>query len=139
MYTSDTDDSSRQAAKTAFVYLWIALFCMLFGAVYERFSHEVYSFYMLYGFAVPLVGGTLPFFILSLLPNAAYPHASARNLYHSGIAALTVGSFLQGALEIYGTSNVLIGYYWIVGIVLLLGGITIYFLQCVFSKSGDAE
>ena len=139
MYISDTDHRSARAAKTAFVYLLISLFCVLFGAVYERFSHEVYSFYMLYGFVFPLAGGTLPFFILSFTRFKKYPASPARNLYHSGIAALTVGSFLQGVWEIYGTSQVLTGYYRIVGSVLWLAGITLYLLQCGFDKSGAAD
>ena len=31
--------------------------CALFGAVYERFSHGVYSYWMLYTFAFPLALG----------------------------------------------------------------------------------
>lgn len=47
--------------KTALYYLFISLFCILFGAVYELFSHEVYSYFMLYAFVIPLGGGALPF------------------------------------------------------------------------------
>lgn len=121
MYTSDTD-VSRKALKTAFVYLLVSLFCALFGAVYERFSHEVYSFYMIYAFVFPLAGGTLPFLAISLF-RKRYPGAVARNLYHSGIATLTVGSIVQGILDIYGTTNRLTGLYWIVGAILVISGI----------------
>lgn len=121
MYTSDTD-TSRRALKTAFVYLLISLFCILFGAVYEVFSHDVYSYYMLYAFAFPLAGGTLPFLAISLF-RKRYPGAIARNIYHSGIATLTVGSIIHGVLEIYGTTNHLTGLYWIVGVILLIAGI----------------
>ena len=121
MYTSD-NNNTRRALKTAFVYLLISLFCALFGAVYEVFSHEVYSYYMLYAFAFPLAGGTLPFLAISLL-RKRYPEIVARNLYHSGIATLTVGSIIQGVLEIYGTTNHLTGLYWLVGVILLFAGI----------------
>ena len=121
LYTSDTDISKR-ALKTAFIYLIISLFCALFGAVYELFSHGVYSFYMIYAFAFPLVGGTLPFLAISLF-RKHYPDAIARNIYHSGIATLTVGSIIQGVLDIYGTTNRLTGPYWIVGIIMLISGI----------------
>ena len=133
MYTSDIELNRRQASKTAFVYLLVALFFVLFGAVYERYSHEVYSYYMLYAFAFPLIGGTLVFNILSFLKLLKYPNAIARNLYHSGIATLTVGSVVQGVLEIYGTTNALSDYYWSVGIVLIVigvvAGIVGFFLQ----------
>ena len=121
LYTSDTDISKR-ALKTAFIYLIISLFCALFGAVYEVFSHGVYSFYMIYAFAFPLVGGTFPFLAISLF-RKHYPDAIARNIYHSGIATLTVGSIIQGVLDIYGTTNRLTGLYWIVGIIMLISGI----------------
>ena len=133
MYTSDIELNRRQASKTAFVYLLVALFFVLFGAVYEIYSHEVYSYYMLYAFAFPLIGGTLVFNILSFLKLLKYPNAIARNLYHSGIATLTVGSVVQGVLEIYGTTNALSDYYWSVGIVLIVigvvAGIVGFFLQ----------
>ena len=133
MYTSDIELNRKQASKTAFVYLLVALFFVLFGAVYEIYSHEVYSYYMLYAFTFPLIGGTLVFNILSFLKLLKYPNAIARNLYHSGIATLTVGSVVQGVLEIYGTTNALSDYYWSVGIVLIVIGVVVgivgFFLQ----------
>lgn len=126
MYTSDIEVNSKKALKTAFLYLFIALFCVLFGAVYELYSHEVYSFYMIYAFVFPLIGGTLPFMILSLERTKKYPNAIARNLYHSGIATLTVGSVVRGVLEIYGTTNTMADYYWPVGILLAFFGLLIY-------------
>ncbi len=137
MYTSDTDQISKMAAKTAFVYLLVSLFCAVFGAVYEIFSHEVYSFYMIYTFAFPLAGGVLPFLILSLSRAGIYPNALAGNLYHSGIATLTVGSIVQGVLEIYGTTNVLSGYYWKAGIALLTVGIIAYLMQYIRNENDE--
>ena len=58
---SDTNKRWAQIAKTGFIYLLLALVLALFGAVYEVFSHGVYSYYMLYAFAFPLAGGALPF------------------------------------------------------------------------------
>lgn len=124
LYTSDTDISKR-ALKTAFVYLLVSLFCALFGAVYEMFSHEVYSFYMIYAFAFPLAGGTFPFLAISLF-RKRYPGAASRNIYHCGIATLTVGSIVQGILDIYGTTNRLTGLYWIVGVIMVISGIVSY-------------
>ena len=108
--------------KTAFVYLLIALFCVLFGAVYEKFSHDVYSFSMIYAFVFPLVGGTLPFLLIAFSNVREHPRARARMTYHTGIALLTIGSILRGIMEIYGTANHLIKFYFIVGIPLLVIG-----------------
>ena len=115
MYISDTEMNARSAAKTAFVYLLLSLFLVLFGAIYEIYSHEVYSFYMLYAFVFPLAGGVLPFSIIHLRRHNWYPNIWTRRLYHSGIATLSVGSIIQGVLEIYGTTNAMTQWYWIIG------------------------
>ena len=128
--TSDID-IQHKAAKTAFAYLLISLFCALFGAVYEMYSHGVYSFYMIYAFAFPLAGGTLPFSVFSLLHNPKYPGAVSRNLYHSGIATVTVGCIVRGVLDIYGTTNRLTEIYWYAGVSLIGVGIVIYRCQPV--------
>lgn len=114
-------------AKTGFVYLFISMFCILFGAVYESFSHGVYSYYMLYAFAVPLVGGVLSFLGMAF-SRMTVPNRVSLNLYHSGIAALTTGFLFEGALEIYGTTNRLISVYWILGILFILTAIFLYWL-----------
>ena len=131
--TSDID-IHRKAAKTAFAYLLISLFCALFGAVYEMYSHGVYSFYMIYAFAFPLAGGTLPFSVLSLLRNPKYPGAVSRNLYHSGIATVTVGCIVRGALDIYGTTNHLTELYFYVGGSIIIIGVVTYYLNSMFSN-----
>ena len=123
MFTSDINLNRRKASCTSLIYLIVSLFCVLFGAVYELFSHEVYSYYMIYAFAFPLVGGTLLFLVFSVIGLSQYPHPFACKLYHSGIAALTVGSIVRGVLDIYGTTNALADYYWILGSLFVLGGI----------------
>lgn len=110
-----TKKDERDIKRWEFTYLLISLFCLLFGAVYERFSHEVYSDFMLYAFAVPLIGGTLLCFLLDQFSSNWMPGRLVRNLYNSGIAALTVGCIFQGVLEIYGTTNKLMMVYWIIG------------------------
>lgn len=121
----------KRASKTAFVYLLISLFCVLFGAVYEVYSHEVYSYFMIYAFVFPLVGGNLVFNLYLVREIKTYPNAISCNLYHSGIAAITVGSLVQGVLDIYGTTNALINAYWWIGGVLLSGGVTVYIAQLI--------
>ena len=125
MYSSDTEPSGK-AARTALAYLLISVLCALFGAVYEVFSHGVYSFYMLYAFGFPLLGGALPFLMLCTFGRGVYPGSVPRNLYHSGIATLTAGSIVRGILDIYGTTNRLAQVYWYVGGALLLGGVVAF-------------
>ncbi len=124
MYTSELDlkkDLIWNVAGTVFL--------ALFGAVYEIFSHEVYSYYMIYAFAIPLVLGVLPYSLLLIFRK--YPGRAALNLWNSGIAALSVGCSFRGALDIYGTTNVLSTVYPVTGIALLAAGL---FSRIVGSK-----
>ena len=121
MFTSD-----KGAGKTGYnaiigAYLIATVFCALFGAVYELFSHGVYAFSMIYAFAFPLLLGAVPFFMRQRA-GSPFPGYIRRNILHAGIAALTVGSVVEGVLEIYGTSNPLTSIYWIVGVSLTLVG-----------------
>ena len=129
MYTSD--NSRDLAVRISVNYLAAALFCALFGAVYEIFSHEVYSYPMIYAFAIPLAGGALPFLALAagLVRRWRFPGAVSRSLYHAGIAALTVGSILRGILEIYGTTSHLSKIYWLAGAGLLLAALVVYGIE----------
>ena len=164
MYTSDINRIQKSAIRTALLYLAASILCAMFGAVYEAFSHDVYSYFMIYAFLFPLIGGALPFFLLnyaadlyasgsegitqstntnqymsresltkhytsSRKQNFFYPVRLARNLYHSGILALTLGSILTGILEIYGTTNPLIAVYWFVGAGLIIAGIAAHFIS----------
>lgn len=131
---SDIKTEQVHTVKIGFVYLIISIFCVLFGAVYEHFSHEVYSGYMIYAFLFPLLGGTLPFYGMSLLFCPLTPERLTLNLYNSGIATLTVGSILKGVLEIYGTTNSLVRIYWVVGIGLTGMGILLYLIEVLQSK-----
>ncbi len=116
----------RNLGKTALRYLAASIVCALFGAVYEEFSYGVYSYYMIYAFAIPLAGGALPFLSLAVAGNGRYPGFAARGLYHAGIAALTVGSVVQGILEIYGTTNRLVIVYGVAGIGLAAAGTALF-------------
>ena len=117
----------RAAVRTGLLYLLASLCCILFGAVYELFSHGVYSCFMVYGFLFPLVGGALPFFVLAFR-GMPPPSGLSRGLHHAGIAALTAGSLFEGALDIYGTTNRLVSVYWVLGALFVLAGALLYFV-----------
>ena len=110
--------------KSARNYLWASIFCAFFGAVYEAFSHGVYSYFMLYAFAFPLVLGTLPA-VLSGLRGRRTPSSAAAQLWGAGVATLTTGAVFRGILDIYGTSSGLTFVYWIAGGAFLLASIVI--------------
>lgn len=97
----------------------VTIFCALFGAVYEIFSHGVYSFGMIYAFAFPLLLGVVPFTIMAMLRRRA-PESILTGVYHAGVACLTVGSIMSGVLEIYGTTNRLLFIYYLAGAAMVL-------------------
>ncbi len=74
---------------TGMRYLMATLFCIVFAAVYEYFSHQVYSDYMIFAFAFPMIGGALPFLLVALR-GRNFPDDIAISLYNPGIASLTV-------------------------------------------------
>lgn len=126
--TSDIKKSRREIEKLVFTYLLATIVCASFGAVYESFSHGVYSYYMLYAFMIPLLGGTLPFSCVLYFRNKI-PRPMARRFHHFGISALTVGCIFCGVLEIYGTTNRLVIVYFTVGGMFLCLGNLMYLLQ----------
>ena len=107
-------------------WLSAAAFTLIFALVYEWFSHQVYSGFMLLAFLFPLLGGALPYAFLARAPRRAQPGVLSRCLYDSGLAALTAGSLFRGVLEIYGTTNRLGAVYWICGAALCGLGLAVY-------------
>ena len=93
--------------------------------IYRLFGHGVTSPAMTWMFLFPLAGGLLIYFVSRAevdIEDAGRFRRSS-NLYHSGIATLTVGSFLKGVLEIAGTDSVYLLYFYIVGFGMVLLGI----------------
>ena len=125
---SGIERSGKEIEKLVFTYLIVTLVCAGFGAVYEFFSHGVYSYYMLYAFMIPFLGGTVYFYGI-LYFRSKIPGCIARRFQHFGILTLTVGCMVCGILEIYGTTNRLVIFYFIVGGMFLVIGNFMYLLQ----------
>jgi len=122
---STSDERALYVFRTAAAHLGAAAFCAVFGAVYELFSHGVYSYFMIYAFALPLFLGAAPL-LLMVIRDAKLPDGRALWLWNAGIATLTVGCVFRGVLEIYGTTNRLIAVYPICGGLLLAAGLICY-------------
>ena len=120
MFILDDERKRTYMAKQCLYYLAASLFLAVFGRIYEHFSHEVYSWYMMYAFLLPLAGGALPALILSLYGRGPFPGWLPQQLWASGVAALAIGSIFAGVLEIYGTTHYLLRVYWIAGGIFLL-------------------
>ena len=105
-------------------YLIAALMLAAAGAVYEIFSHGVYSNYMIYAFAYPLVMGCLPYLADSRgIIKKAGP--VGETLLLASIATFSIGSVIKGVLEIYGTTSFLTTVYPVLGAMLLIGAIAV--------------
>lgn len=130
----DKTQKKAGARRTAVIYLGAAVFCGLFGLIYEQFSHGVYSPFLGWMFLFPLLLGALPFLLLWRLPSVRYPGTMARYAYHSGLAALTLGSCLTGIFEIYGSAAPLVKVYWVVGGILLGFGVLACLAQSVIQS-----
>lgn len=113
------DRDTRRVLRISLAYLLAGVGCALLGAVYEHFSHGVYSFWMAYACLFPLMLGAIPFGAAALR-GSRLPGLWARRLWHSGVATLTVGSIIEGVLAIYGTTNRLTAAYWLVGGAMLI-------------------
>ncbi|MBR1752746.1 MAG: hypothetical protein IJ740_18070 [Ruminococcus sp.] len=113
MYTSDIDTSNRKSCMTqATAMLFATAFTALFGAIYEYFSHGVYSYFMIYAFAPLLAAG-----IIYLL-QARFAHhpfgAAVRNIFTALAATAAVGMVAQGVVFIYGSTNRLTAVYAVI-------------------------
>ncbi|MDO4537820.1 MAG: hypothetical protein Q4B54_06620 [Coriobacteriales bacterium] len=95
----------RQAGiNRVLFYAGATAFLGLFGAVYEVFSHGVYSNFMVYAFTIPLMAGLLPTLVCIKL-GWAPPSCSATQLYAGAVMMLAAGSVMRGVVDIYGTTN----------------------------------
>ncbi len=132
MSTSDINRKDR-AVKASYIYLFLSILCMIFGLVYGEFGHGVYSRYMIYAFMFPLIGGAFPFLTLYIIPAIPYPGKITRDLWHCGIATITIGSLVRGALNVYGTVNPMDKIYGYVAVPLVAIAAIMYIIS-LFTK-----
>ena len=117
---------NRVLSRTRNSYLGATVGVAAFAAIYELFSHQVYSRFLIFAFMIPLFGGVLPYSLLLGNQRSEKPGILAQCLYNSGLATLTAGSVFQGILEIYGTTSHLSIVYWTVGFSLSMFGLIMY-------------
>ncbi len=107
---------------------------MIFGLIYGELGHGVYSRYMIYAFMFPLVGGAFPFLTLYIIPAIPYPGKLTRDIHHCGIATITVGSLVRGALNVYGTVNPIDKVYGYVAVPLVGIAAIMYIISLITKK-----
>lgn len=100
-----------------------SVFVLIFGIIYEMFSHGVISYYMIFAFLIPLIN----FLINIIFINSKIKvNKLSKNLFSMSICTFTFLSIIKGVLDIYGTTNNLIFVYLIVGIILLVTSIILF-------------
>ena len=113
--------------KRLTIYIFFTIFTLIFGIIYEQYSHEVYSKYMMYAFLIPFIGLIISYIFKVFKINIS---KISFDLLDMTIMTFTIGSIIKGVLEIYGTSSKYINCYLYAGIVL-----TILFLVSLFIKN----
>lgn len=127
----------KQLSKTILVYLILALIAVVVDKVYGIFGHGVDSKAMTWMFLYPLLGGSVFYSVINLFFPNIIKVASYRmfyNIYNSGIATLTFGSFLKGILDIAGTNSEYLVFFYITGGAFISVGLIMMFIMVINKK-----
>lgn len=98
-------------------YILATIFVLIFGIIYEIFSHQVYSPFMYLAFLIPFVGLVIK---IITIKKEIIPTKVSDNFFNASILTFTLGSIIKGFLDIYGTTNSLISIYLILGSLYIL-------------------
>lgn len=118
--------------KTVVVYLILSFAAIAIDNIYALFGHGVSSAAMSWMFLYPFVGGTLVYTLVALLAPAVSRAEGFRlsaNIYNSGIATLTIGSFLKGILDIAGTASSYTIVFYAAGVIFTIAGLVIFLIR----------
>lgn len=133
-----TLDIKKHNNKTILVYLAISVFMIAVDKIYAIFGHDVASGYMTWMFLYPFIGGALLYFLLGRMLSGANRYTGYRlfyNLYNSGIALLSVASFMQGIFEIAGTGSVYVTFYNVGGYLFVAFGLVGMILSVIKGRA----
>ncbi|MBO5222734.1 MAG: hypothetical protein J6C26_10525 [Clostridia bacterium] len=130
-------DIKRKRLIRVFLYVFVAVFCVLFSQVYGLFSHGVTSFFMTYLFLPPLFGWGTELLLFFCAPRRF--RRIGDNLFHAGIATATVGFLLQGIFEIAGTDSPYMIVFVVTAPLLLLGAVVDFLRPEGREREGDHE
>ena len=104
-------------------FIHYTIFCTIFAFIYELFSHEVYSLFMILNFIFPLIGLIT---LLSLQKKNITINNCSYNLFKASLLTFTIYFIIKGVLEIYGTTNSLVIIYPSLELILLILSILTY-------------
>ena len=120
--------------RSLYIYIGITIFIGIFGAVYEVFSHNVFSPAMYLAWLIPCFLGVGVYLALAFAPIDKVPGTLVECIYNFGVAMLTVRSIFIGVIEIYGTTNkAMLATYTVLSIVFLVVGGSAYIAVILYS------
>lgn len=131
-----TLDTNNKIVKIISSYIIASISAVIFDRIYSLFSHGVSSAYMTFMFLYPLVGGALVYCLIYFFQkNLKFENLRLSfNFYNSGIAILTIGSLLEGILQIAGTSSDYTIYYFIFGFLISLISFSVITIKLTKNK-----
>jgi len=143
-FTSDLDPKHKKIylKRSIILYMILSFVAIIVNNVYALFGHGVTSAAMIWMFLYPLLGGTLVMLLIELIVPSAVKAPGFRlafNLYNSGIATLTVASFLRGILEIAGADSPFTLPFYIVGGAFIAGGLLTFLAKPLRRREISAE
>lgn len=134
---TNTKNQGKHFIKTIVTYLILSVIAIVVNKVYAIFGHGVSSAAMTWMFLYPLLGGALFYLLICGFANKIIKFTGYRlffNIYNSGIATLTFGSFLQGIMEIAGADSIYLVYYYVVGGLLIATGLILMLIMVINQK-----
>lgn len=123
-------DTLKYRNTIPFTYGFLTVLFILIICIYEQFSHGVTSLYMRGTPLLILVGGFLP----SIFTRTAQIPIFLRYMYRCALATLILYSFMQGVLEIYGTTSSYMSIYLIVSLLLFTSTLIFAIAYFIYSK-----
>ena len=142
MSTSATETvipTRRRMRRASIAGASLAVFCVIFTAVYESFSHGATSSHMRCMFLMPLVGCALPALVCLLTPLHRLVCRPAFNLWNSGLAVWAVGCLFRGIVNISGRFTDLDFIYWVTGWIFLAAAVAWELIHLVILRRGRRE
>lgn len=142
MSTSGIKTKSKGILKTVFVFLIFSAAAVAVDNIYALFGHGVRSASMSFMFLYPLLGGALIYFLLGMIASniaAVKRYRLGYNLYNSGIATLTVGSFFKGILDIAGTASAYTKAFMIVGWAFAAAGLVTLLAAAIRTRRSELQ
>jgi hypothetical protein len=134
-------NQSKHFRKTIITYLILSILAIVVNKVYALFGHGVSSPAMTWMFLYPLIGGALFYSLIYGLANKIIKFTLYRlffNIFNSGIATLTFGSFLKGIMDIAGAGSTYLVFYYVVGSLFIATGLILMFIMLINQKRTNA-